>query len=183
MATVVSGFPITDEMSLKRYGSVCDVRYSIVNHSRGGFMPEGTWCYYVHIYEDMLPDGDFDAFWLENQRPGERLPTYNYWEAPWADAEWHGGVTFYEKTEAVDGTPRGVRIGCDFAHLHDQHMSYDYADVERQAIATVEALRRMYKFHRRCCWDGSWNREEDMVDLAGRLIGPKRAAQLKAEGA
>jgi hypothetical protein len=80
-------------------------------------------------------------------------------------------VTWYAKTGGHDGDRRGVEIGCDFSHLwdHEEGYRYDYADIEREAKRTIDALRTMYPFHRRCRWTGRWLPEGEMVEHEGSL--------------
>jgi hypothetical protein len=161
---VVAGFPIDEEVTLRKRGSHFDIGFEVSNHGRRedryGRSGQGTWCYYVIVGEPMLDAGSFAEFWLPHtecvRSSGLSEPTYAYYQARFADADWHGGVTYYEKLGGLDGAARYVKIGCDFAHLWDEERWYDYAQVEREAKATIEALRRMYAFKRRCIYTGRW---------------------------
>jgi hypothetical protein len=177
---VVAGFPITPNVFLTKTGEHFDIRYKISNHARDS-APDmngdrGTWCYYVYVNELMLPAPMFAEFWLPPSGTHKRSagwddPSYDYWAPRWSDAEWHGGVTWYAKTGGHDGDRRGVEIGCDFSHLwdHEEGYRYDYADIEREAKRTIDALRTMYPFHRRCRWTGRWLPEGEMVEHEGSL--------------
>jgi hypothetical protein len=179
---VIEGFPIDAEMGLKKHFTHFDINVTISNHGRSKYdydyktkIPHGgTWCYYVTVSEQMLSAEQFAEFWLEpaavtKRSNGWDQPSYAYYNAKFADADWHGGVTFYEKLGGIDGEPRAVKIGCDFAHYWDEGHSFDYAQVEREAKATVDKLRDMYQFFRRCPYNGKWQPEAEMVEHKGKL--------------
>ena len=189
---VISGFPIDEHVSLRKHGTHFDLHFEIVNHSRRTDgrnwycdEPRGTWNYYVSVYEESLVDpGDFEEFWLPvtnvRRRGGTDEPTYDYWAPRFASAEWHGGVTFYEKRGGIDGAPRGVKIGCDFAHSWDAGRSFTYSEVEREAKQTIEALREMYPFRRRCTYSWLWLPVSEMVEHNGRLYSHDAFAKITA---
>lgn len=174
---VVAGFPITSDVSLRKRGAHEGIAYEVVNHGRskadfiGGEFTNapsgGTWCYYVTIGEAMLPPELFTEFWLPARahphKSGWPRLHYDYYAARFAQANWHGGVTFYEKSGGMDGSQRYVRIGCDFAHSWDEGHDFDFAQVECEAIATVKQLREMYAFYRRCPYFGTYQPESEMV--------------------
>lgn len=177
----VANFPITDDTVLRARGSHFDIGYEISNHGRRSdpntsfYKPMGTWCYYVLIFEDMIDAQSFEQFWLAPQThkyspTGRDHIAYSYTDARFAGVRWHGGVTYYEKLGGIDGNPRGVKIGCDFSHYWDDGYEYDYADVDREAKQTIDEMRSMYSFKRRCAWNGMWFPESEMVhDEHGRL--------------
>ena len=177
---VIAGFQIKANTALKAHGTHFDIHYEISNHSRDSLRgAEGTWCYYVMVSEQMLDASAFAEFWIAPGEPRVRSsgwaePSYAYYSARFADAEWHGGVTYYEKLGGLDGGVRYVKIGCDFAHLWDEGRSYDFAYVEVKAKATIDALRRMYAFNRRCSYTGKWLPEAEMIaDERGRFLSPE----------
>jgi hypothetical protein len=193
---IVAGFPITEDVGLRKCGSHLDIGFEVSNHSRrerddyfGADRSGGTWCYYVIVGEQMLSAEEFAEFWLEpsgvhTRASGWDMPSYDYYSARFAAANWHGGVTYFEKLGGIDGQPRFVKIGCDFAHLWDEGRFYDYEIVEREAIATIEALRAMYSFRRRCAWNGKWLPEAEMVaGEHGRLYSPDGLAAATASRA
>ena len=194
---VIAGFPITDEIGLKRHDQHFDVPFEISNHGRdqSDYLrgAQGTWCYYVTISEQMVDADTFAKFWLPPASFHKRSndweePSYDYWNAEFSAVHWHGGVTYFSKSGGIDGTPRAVKIGCDFAHHWDSGHRYDYADVEREARQTIDELRERYVFLRRCAWSGKWLPESEMVETkstTGRayLISKERAAEKAAEDA
>lgn len=177
----IAGFPITHDVPLKKRGTHVDVWYEILNHGRLKFGYDtqmepsgGTWCYYVVVSELMLPAEQFAEFWLapsahDTRSNGISYPNYDYCSAPFADVDWHGGVTFYEKLGGIDGMPRSVKIGCDFAHLWDQGREFNYEIVEIEAKRTIDQLRAMYPFYRKCCYSGRWQPESEMIEKDGKL--------------
>lgn len=191
----VCGFPIDGEMGLKKWGEHMDVRYEISNHGRnkrhyrGDEVIEeagpGTWCYYVAVEEGMLDPADFEKFWLqpcaERRRPDQ--PSYDYMSAAFACVHWHGGITYYEKRGGLDGAQRIVKMGCDFAHYWDDGRDYDFASVEFEAKKTIDELRDMFVFKRRCVYSGKWYPADQMTEVKGRLLGPERVEQMAAERA
>lgn len=193
---IVAGFPITNDMGLRRYGEFNGVRYEIVNHGRtkhdfvGGEMVvspgPGTWCYYVIVSEAMLPPELFAEFWLEPSsvephRSGFPRIAYGYYAAKFAQVDWHGGVTFYEKSGGIDGAQRYVKIGCDFAHLWDEGREFDYAQVEQECIETIRQLQAMYPFRRRCPYYGTYHDQAEMVEYKGRLYAKEGVEAMTRE--
>lgn len=179
---VIEGFPITSDVVLKRRGTHKDISYEIVNHSRSRYagygadmVPSpGTWCYYVLVSEHMMPPESFASFWLEPSRIDVRSsgipdPRYEYCSAAFAEADWHGGVTYYEKFGGIDQAPRFVKIGCDFAHYWDEGREYTYEQIEAEAKHTIDLLANMFPFYRRCHYSGRWQPESEMVEINGRL--------------
>ena len=189
----IEGFPITPDMSLSNRGEHFDIAYSISNHGRrkwehgDTYRPHGgTWCYYVYINEMMLSPEEFEEFWLPKaegnswlKRGKWQFASYDYYKPRWSDAEWHGGVTYYSKENGHDGDPRGVKIGCDFAHSWDDGHSFYYGGVERECRRTIDRLREMYKFFRRCAYSGVWLPAAEMVEKDGKLYTAKAIEDMK----
>jgi hypothetical protein len=180
-AVVIAGFPVTDSTPLRGRGEHEGVGYEIANHSRskydfdaGGVVSgPGTWCYYVIVSEAMLPPELFTEFWLtgtpHEHKSGFPRVSYDYCSARFAQADWHGGVTFYEKSGGHDGAQRYVKIGCDFAHVWDEGKDFDYEQVERECIDTINQLREKYPFRRRCPYYGIYHDASEMVEHKGKL--------------
>lgn len=185
---VVAGFPITASVHLSKRGEHGGVAYQIVNHTRSGFNLDcmgmesngGTWCYYVTVSEAQLSPELFAEFWLDAtatpHASGWPRISHDYYGARFSDADWHGGVSFYEKLGGLDGAQRYVKIGCDFAHLWDKGREFDYAQVEAEAIETIKQLQAMYPFYRRCPYFGTYHAATDM------LPHPKNGALYSAAG-
>lgn len=104
---------------------------------------ESAWTYYLHIPLKQLPESVRERFWLEGEPDGitgKRI-VYDYYKEPlMANIYWHGGITWYSKQSGLDGTPRSVKIGCDFQHLWDEYQIYSLEDVVREAHRTIDEL-------------------------------------------
>jgi hypothetical protein len=185
----ICGFPVDPEMGLRKYLTHQDVRYEICNHGRGSTSYRdnegGTWCYYVVVSESQVSPESFAEFWLPAtphiRSSGICEPCYSYYEAKFSSVSWHGGVTFYEKRGGIDGAPRSVKIGCDYAHLYDQGQSYDFEGVKRDAIRTIDSLRELYEFYRRDPWNGMWLPASQMIEEKGVLYSPQSIESRKAK--
>jgi hypothetical protein len=62
---------------------------------------------------------------------------------------WHGGLTYYEKTERTHrNTHRSVKMGCDYNHAfdHDRGFEYRFSTVLRDTTNTVEELLSVLPF-------------------------------------
>lgn len=178
----VAGFPIDADMSLKKRVEHNGLYLEISNHGRSKYDyanktyndSDGTWCYYVTVTEQMLPADKFAEFWLapastHKRSSGWDEPCYAYYEAYFASAQWHGGVTYYEKLGGIDGAPRAVKIGCDFGHYWDEGYSFCYESVLSEAQATADALREMYAFFTRCPYTGKYQPASEMIERDGKL--------------
>jgi hypothetical protein len=184
---IVAGFPITGEVNLRQTFRHKDVSFEVTNHGRTSFegfdRSRGTWCYYVYVNELMMNAQEFAEFWLAPQ--GEYAKGhvgYGYSDARWAYAVWHCGVTWYSKVSGFDGEPRGVKIGCDYAHYWDEGGYYNLNIVKQDAIDTIEALPKMYTFYRRDPYNGVWLPVEQMTEHKGNLYSPEGlAATLKLD--
>lgn len=187
-AIEVAGFPITPDVMLKKRDTHLGLAFEIVNSSRSTIdwasigEPKlrhadsgGTWCYYVVISEAQLESSDFAEFWLPAvvtpHKSGWPRVHFDYYAARFAQAEWHGGVTFYEQGGGQYGEQRYVKIGCDFAHSWDEGITFDYSRVEYEAKETIEQLTNMYDFKRRCPYFGTYHADAEMVThpLTGAL--------------
>lgn len=190
MTIVVEGFPITPDVRLRKAAQHEGIHYEVSNHGRstanfvGGefeMTPSGgTWCYYVTVSEAQLTPELFAEFWLSaklsQHASGWPRVSYDYYDTRFANADWHGGVTYYEKLGGLDGAQRYVKIGCDFAHLWDEGGEFNLEIVESEAIETVTQLLAMYPFKRRCPYFGTYH------DVADMVPHPKNGALYSAEG-
>ncbi len=167
-AATVAGFPITGDVTLRKRGEHNGLTYEVSNHGRDSdYRADGTYCYYVTVSERQLPAELFAEFWLEPvtnlSSNGMKRISYDYFAARFANVEWHGGVTFYEKLGGLDGDARYVKIGCDFAHYWDEGRGFHLEQVEREAKATIDELCAMYPFRRRCPYFGTYHDVSEMV--------------------
>lgn len=179
----IAGFPVDASVALKKHVEHRGLRLEIVNHNRSKYDygrqserdSDGTWCYYITVTEQMLPEDKFAEFWLAPSSTHKRSsgwdePSYAYYAARFAGVTWHGGVTYYEKLGGIDGRPRAVKIGCDFAHYWDEGYSYEFEYVLSEAQATADQLCEMYAFYSRCPYMGKWQPASEMVERDGKLF-------------
>lgn len=181
-AVVVAGFPISSNTTLRQRGEHEGIAYEISNHGRDREFRDGrgTWCYYISVSEAQLSPEAFAEFWLDPvvtpRKSGWPRVSYDYFAARFADLDWHGGITFYEKFGGIDGAQRYVKMGCDYAHSWDEGRDFDFAFVEREAVQTVAQLQAMYQFKRRCPYFGTYHDASEMVPH------PKSGALFSAAG-
>lgn len=186
----VCGFPITPDVCLQIGGVERELGWQIKNHGRQKYIfgsattepkfapSDGTWTYYVTIGEHQLSGEDFAEFWLPvsgqlERSAGYSQPTYDYYSPRWSsDVDWHGGVTWYEKIGGLDGAPRAVKIGCDFAHLWDEGRFYCLDAVKAECFETIRQIRALYRFKNRCSWTGRCDYAENGIEHNGRWYTP-----------
>lgn len=106
------------------------------------------WNYYLVLNAKQLPDALRPLFDLAPD-PGsveERLPQYPYMSHGFADLDWHGGITFYEKECLPDGSTWVIRAGCDYNHGFDQTYReyYTVSSVLCDCIQTIKELCDRY---------------------------------------
>lgn len=90
----------------------------------------GIWNYYFYLHEVNWPC-IFPDWWLEDliSDYGKVYHHYNHLDV----CEFHGGITYYSKHGTMEGH-RCVQIGCDFNHLWDEGVEYDFEHVKRIAL-------------------------------------------------
>lgn len=110
------------------------------------FPSPDAWCFYVTIAKGQVSD----EVWVKlGKAPRKRQfakdspvrPDYQYSNLPIiSDLEWHCGITFYERDFDQWGKPIGVTGGCDYSHLYDNDVSYDFDDVLADAKRCIDSL-------------------------------------------
>jgi hypothetical protein len=98
--------------------------------------PKVNWNYYVYIPEYIV--NDFDSLWLPVDS--------DYYSLSIAQADWHGGITYYEKFNSDSKQHRYIKVGCDYNHIFDEGQTYIFEDIERDVIATVKSLHTILSF-------------------------------------
>jgi hypothetical protein len=95
------------------------------------------WAYYLNINVQQIPEWDI---WLDEVEFG-RHASYDYYNSPLSNLDWHGGITYYEKSGGyADFGHRGVTVGCDYQHLWDEHRSFDENILQADAMACIDSL-------------------------------------------
>jgi hypothetical protein len=112
---------------------------------------KGVWNYYITLWESLMPEGSFEPLWLEDKQTkfseqGKEHITHDYMQQPFADVDWHGGITFYKKEGQIKGH-RGIKLGCDYCHIWDAERGYNYTidDVVSDALHTAKQIKELYK--------------------------------------
>jgi hypothetical protein len=148
-----------------------DLQYEISHHSLESNNGKGVWCYYVYVPADALSPEDFERLWLKPTGSHSWGPSYDEYSLPIANCEWHGGITYYEKTQLADSDRRSIKIGCDFNHYfdHEDGLPYSVDRVAFEARATITAMREAMKFKRRDSWVGGWDYPENMTEHEGQF--------------
>lgn len=140
----------------------------------------GTWCYYLHVTEQMYPDswGQF-----ANQEGEYGLVTGPAWDY----TDFYGGITFNSDEPFWDRKEKrhiqAVKVGCDYNHLWDMECGYSsgFTSVKQDAINSCRHLLRAFPLERvRCRWSGKWVKPEDSyVAINGATVS--RDAELPPE--
>lgn len=123
----------------------------------------GVWNYYVIIHEDQLRPDDWEKVWLSVESTWKRSdchadPSYNEWDSVLSDGDFHGGITFYEKHQQVDGDRRRIKVGCDYGHSCDRDRGYGFTieEIQWDAINTCKKLADIHRPLARCKWSGHY---------------------------
>lgn len=128
-------------------GSHLDWQYKIILHSKGQHHAaggQGTWCYYIYIAEHRIGTPAFEKLWLDPEVSSKwKFVTYNYFNTPVSNLDWHGGVTFYAKHGEVVGH-RCVEFGYDYNHLYDGETKWTLELVLANLERTIEQLEQLY---------------------------------------
>ena len=138
-------------------GEYDGVAYEINNFDYGdGKMDK--WTFYLYLWLERIPEEQNpSSFWLRPKRNKVfgRIH-YDYYAHPIINnIDFHGDCTWYSKESGFDGTPKVIKIGCDYMHLYDGEYGYsaDYikGDVEK-AIRSFREMVPNYKY--RCIGNG-----------------------------
>ncbi len=133
------------DVSRKFTGNHLGIRFLISQHGEGSeYRPEGTWCYYLLISENQLPDEYKEDFILKPVFDDKGRLSHNYMSAAIADLNWHCGITYYSKEGGADGEPVVIKIGCDYGHYWDENHSYDEEFVLSDVKGSINSLFSMY---------------------------------------
>lgn len=124
------------------------------------------WAYYLTIPVKQLPDDKQMFFNLDiktSEFNGRERFYYEYSSAVIvSDLEWHGGITFYEKIRDDSGVTVAYKLGCDFAHLWDEGVSYEQTRIVFEAHQSIdELIRRVPNLKLRCAWNGQYYSEDE----------------------
>lgn len=161
-----------DKATYSWTGTYKGLNWKVSHHGYSEYNNYGTWCYYIYLPEEIVPDTFEKQFWLPPEEPNKYGGvSYRYEDAVFNSYEFEGGVTFYKKHGGFDNHSRSVEIGCDFAHLWDEGNRHTY---RLQWIKTYTEnsidLFREYNpdsLHR-CSWNGNYYPESEFPNGTGR---------------
>lgn len=138
------------------------VTFTLSHHGVSSYSPQGTWCYYLHLLENMFQrSADFALFDREpelREFAGSICEHYDYYSIP--DLDFHGGCTWYSKDRFIDRKSgkwlTALKIGCDYNDLWDDEGGYweGLEEVERDAKRSVDILADQFPLNVRCAYSG-----------------------------
>lgn len=166
------------------------VHYSLNHHGISDHSPEGIWCFYIHINEEMfINDTDFALFDREPEiyeTAIRKRETYRYDDV--SDYGFHGGITFYERTDYLNRSGvrmKALKIGCDYAHSWDRDSGYwqGLGDVKADAIRLIEKLAEAHPVKWRCNYCGKIdNPDQFYIAQNGSRVHKSQQEHLEKEG-
>jgi len=167
-----------------------NIAYRLSHHGISEYSPQGTWCFYIYIRENMfLNYDDFNLFYraLEicEMGSGTYWETHDYGSVP--DYGFHSGITWYEINYGIDkftGKPiKVLEIGCDYAHLWDRESGYwqGLDDVDADAKRLIDKLVEAHPLKSVCGYSGKLgNPEEFYTAKNGRTVHKSYLEKLKS---
>lgn len=132
------------------------ITYEIQNFDFGDGKLD-KWTFYLYIRLDQMPKEVRERFWLKANRRkfskmGQTHTTYDYCGESLIDGiRFHCGCTWYSKEHGFDGSDRVVKVGCDYAHLYDDHQTYSESYIESEAKDAIDSLHEMVPNIMRSC--------------------------------
>ncbi len=171
------------------HGNHKGIRFELSWHGKSDYMPQGTWCWYLHLNSEMFYAEDWAKLRLEKEDKefaGSFRRHFVYDNFPDLDA--HGGWTFGEMDTYLgkDGSEyEHVKVGCDYAHLWDRESNYcdGRADIERDAKRSIDLLCEQFPRRRvRCSYSGRFDDAEQFYTARnGSVVHKSFAEQFTAE--
>ena len=133
---------------LTRYDiKINGISVEISNHKRDG-QEKSTWCYYLIIKKQNL-ENNFKKLLVKKYYTLDGV--FNM----------HCGITYYEKLRTDKGIV-GVKVGCDYAHIHDMDREYSYEQIYRDAEDSVESFLANFPDYKLwCCGNGKFYSKEE----------------------
>ena len=142
---------------LVRWGSVPDIG---MPYEDGQFNP--IWNIYLSIDTNRIPENRKPKSFLLRPKREEGRSTvfYDYYKHPVLNSiEFHGGITFYERT-----AQGWIKIGCDYNHYQDHHSMYSFHHLLSDAHRAIDSFLNMVPGYKRwCCGNGKLYDESDGV--------------------
>ena len=107
-----------------------------------------VWDYYLIIRKDNLGE-DFKKLLLRPIKRGKRYHYEDYKLDNFFDM--HGGITYYDVLRNEVGKIYGVKIGCDYSHLHDEGKEYSYEIVFEDVKNSVDKFIQNFPNYKIFC--------------------------------
>lgn len=111
--------------------------YQLSFHGCSEHQPQGIWCYYLIVTEQMFPH-KWDTMKAVKGNYGYSAP--KFWRNDWFASEItfaapHNCLCRHQQKEI-----EGIKVGCDYNHIWHSEMGYSdtFASVKRDAEITVE---------------------------------------------
>ncbi|BEV44380.1 hypothetical protein [Afipia carboxidovorans] len=147
----------------------------------------GTWCYYLHLTEQMFRPADWAKLWLPEVVRDWGV-SHDYYSLP--DLDFHGGCTFYETGTGWDKTNKRkvgmIKVGCDYNHLWDRESGYwqDYEAVLRDAKHSVDVLCTTFPDRlTRCGYSHLWDESSEFYTaINGATVHRSHIEELREQG-
>lgn len=160
--------------------------YSEGNEYPGAEPQPGTWCYYLHLTEQMFRPADWAKLWLPEVIHDWGI-SHDYYSLP--DLDFHGGCTFYETGTGWDKTNKrkigAIKVGCDYNHLWDREGGYwqDYDAVLRDAKHSVDVLCEVFPDRlTRCGYSHLWGEASEFYTaINGAIVHRSHLEKLRAD--
>jgi len=121
-------------MKVEYWGDHRGMRFKIVKSRHYEDENRFSWCHYVIAHLDRIPQKQRRKFTARKKTFRGRT-SYDYYKTEWANLEWHGGITYYEKL-----SKNLVEVGCDYQHLHDERRDYSLSYIVSQAKETIDSF-------------------------------------------
>ena len=107
--------------------------------------PFGTeaWTFYLLLFKEMFPEAEWPTIMPKTYYTawGTKIDHYR---GSLSDLEWHGSIT-YSKNETTPGDPfTYLKFGCDYQHLYDQNINYDFDFVKREVEECIDSLLKKF---------------------------------------
>ena len=185
-ADAKNGNDIDESISYKRTwsGKHKGIVYSIEHHAVSEYNACGIWCYYIHFNEEQFDSETFEEhIWLpteEYENSGLARYGNNYYNTRVASADWHGGITYYQKKTYHDTRThkdlRTVVFGCDYNHSWDREYGfneiYTLSSIVQDAKRTCEELLDLFDIKFRCPWSGKYIDRKYTIEYKGKIVTP-----------
>lgn len=152
-------------------GEYQNIRFEIMKWKLG---ENPCWNYYIFLPIDQIPPEVHKFFVLKGKYEklspdGNEYLNYDYsGTSHLSDLDWHGGITFYEKSLDGEGKLIGIKLGCDYAHYFDEQAGYDY-NLDYVFMETRQTIEKLHKLipnlKVRCRWDGRFYDKSEVEEL------------------